>query len=644
MTLPVFINEIFGTTLKLTVQTDQRIVTRRDLVTLQTGKPLPADELFKMANTVLASYGISTTWDGSVLHVVPNEALLAQMPNVIRSRALPELPVALRPIFQVVDLHQVSVTDMQSWLTNAYGAKVRVFPSAKTSSILLLGLPSDVRAAVEAVQVLDQARLAGRESLRVTPVYWTATKLADQLVTVLKAEGYDASSSYDGGGATIMIIPIQANNSVVAFAKDPSVLAHVRQWVADLDQPANADPLNNIFVYSVQNTTSTSLGQTVASVLGGTAPTAGAAGGGAPGPEAHLESAGQTQMLLAANPTQAGAAPRAANQPAGGAGNGTSTATTLANGTRIVVDTDRNALIIVGSAQDYERIRPLLAKLDVPPLEVLIEVTVAELTLNNSDNLGIEWSLGSSIGGGLTQSLGTSSNVVTATGTSGGAGLSVGTGGFNYTLLNGVGAVRFVLNALSQNNHISVLSTPRILAKSGAQASIEVGTQVPIVTSQGTTSALQIGGSSGILQSIEYQKTGVLLTVNPVVHSGNRVDLSVSQDVSAALANTTSSISSPEIEDRNVKTQLTLGDGQTVVIGGIIQDTRNDNDQGVPYLKDIPVLGLLFRNQAVSRNKTELLIFITPYVVATDADASAITEQFRDQMNKWPIPNTTLQW
>jgi general secretion pathway protein D len=560
------------------------------------------------------------------------------MPDVIRSRALPELPVALRPIFQVIDLHQVSVGDMQSWLANAYGAKVKVFPSPRTGSILLLGLPTDVRAAVEAVQILDQARLAGRESLRVTPVYWTATKLADQLVTVLKAEGYDASASYEAAAAAVMVIPIQANNSIVVFAADTGILSHVRQWVADLDQPANADPLNNIFVYSVQNTTAASLGQTVSSVLGGTAGPA--AGAGATTPEARLEGAGQTLMPPQLNPSQA--APRAASQAPGGAGNTAST--TLANGTRLVVDADRNALVIVGSAQDYERIRPLLTKLDVPPLEVLIEVTVAELTLNDSDNLGIEWSLGHNIGDGLTQSLGTSATVTTAAGTVGGAGLSLGTGGFNYTLLNGLGQVRFVLNALSQNNHISVLSTPRILAKSGAQASIEVGTQVPIVTSQGTSSALQIGGSSGILQSIEYQKTGVLLTVSPVVHSGNRVDLSVVQDVSAAIPNATSSISSPEIEDRNVKTQLTLGDGQTVVIGGMIQDTRNDNDQGVPYLKDIPVLGLLFRNQAVSRAKTELLIFITPYVVATDNDASAITRQFRDQMQKWPLPSASLEW
>ncbi|HUZ74929.1 MAG TPA: type II secretion system secretin GspD [Stellaceae bacterium] len=648
--LATFIHEVFSRALKLTVHIDQRVMTRSDLVTLSTGKPLAALDLFRMATKILESYGVAASWDGSVLNIVPNDALMAQMPEIIRTRALPELPIAMRPIFQVVDLTQTSAADMTTLLANVYGSKVRIFPSAKANALLLFGLPEDVRAAVSAVQVLDQGRLAGRRSLRINPVYWSASKLAEQLVTLLKAEGYDAATSATSQAAAIMVIPVEANNSIIVLARDPKLLDHVRDWITELDQPASVDPQSNIFVYSVRNTTAATLGQTVLGVLGGTP------SGAAPPPGAQLEQAGATRstpnapigglggLAPVAQPgtgqSSSGSAGTGRRQEAGGP---SPSATTLASGTRLIIDPVNNALIIVGSAQEYARIRPLLTKLDVPPLEVLIEVTVAEIDLTDTTNLGVEWGLLNHLGNGTRQSVGTLPTVITSTG-GGGGGFGLPSGGFNYTFLNGVGQVRFALNALAQTNHINVLSTPRILAKSGAQASIQVGTQVPIVTSQATSSQISTGGTSGILQSIEYQQTGVLLTVNPVVHSGNRVDLSVDQEVSSALPNTTSGISSPEIQNRTIKTQLTLRDGQTVVIGGMIQTTRNDNDQGVPYLKDIPVLGLMFKSQSIQNDRTELLVFITPYVVSSDSDAAAITKDFRAQMGSWVIPPATLQW
>lgn len=657
VSLPAFINEIFSKTLNLTVQIDPKVTARNDVVTLRTGRRLPADELFQMAKNILAGYGIGVSWDGSVLHIAPEEALLAQMPDLIRSRALPEMPVALRPVFQVVDLHQVSAADMAAWLTSAYGSKVKVFQAGKTPAVMLFGLPENVRAAVDAIGALDQARLAGRQSLRVSPVYWTAKDLAGKLVDVLHAEGYDVASSGTPGAqpgtqTTIMLVPVEANNSLIAFAADGKVLSHIRQWIADLDQPGQADPLRSVFIYMVQNTTAASLGRIVQGVLGGQAV-------GGPTTEVPLERAGRTRAASITGGTAtassgvggatASATPAAA--PAAPPSSGAAAASdaglppaplaesSAAGGsnTRLVIDQARNALVIVGTAQDYQRIRPLLEALDKAPREALIEVTVAELTLSDSDNLGINWTSVNHLGNQYIQRLGTGANVVN------GGGLALGTTGFNYAILNGVGDVRALLNTFAENKRLSVLSTPRVLAKSGSEAKIEVGTEVPIITSQGSTNTIQNAGTTGILQSIDYRKTGVLLTVRPVIHSGNRIDLTVSQEVSAALANTTPGITSPLIQNRNVSTELSLSDGQTVVIGGLISENRNADDAGVPYLKDVPGLGLLFRSQTLSKDRTELLVFITPYVISGDADSAAITEQFRDQMRNWPIPSTRLR-
>ena len=671
VSLPAFVNEVFSKTLNLTVEIDQKVMTRTDVVTLRTGHPLPAEELFRMAENILAGYGIGLVWDGSVLHIAPEDALMAQMPDLIRSRAVPEMPIAQRPVFQIVDLHQVSAADMATWLTNAYGAKVKVFVVGKTPAVMLFGLPDNVRAAIDAISLLDQARLAGRQSLRISPVYWTARDLAAKLVEVLRAEGYDVSTSSSGvaGGqtATVMLVPIEANNSLVAFAADPKVLEHVRKWMTDLDQPGQTDPLHSIFIYMVQNTTATSLGRIVQGVLGG-GRVAGAT------TEVPLEQAGQTRSTtMSSSPASASSAsvaasplPPTGNPPSAGAGPATDTAAPAGAGSaagapaaeagggttaRLVVDAARNALIIIGTAQDYQRIRPLLLELDRAPREALIEVTVAELDLNDTNNLGVNFTGVNHLGGGYTQSYGTGPNVgafSSSTGvnnTSGiGGGIPLGTSGFNYTILNGVGDVRAVLNAYAENNHMSVLSTPRVLAESGSEAKIDVGTQVPIITSQGSTNTIQNAGTTGILQSIDYRSTGILLTVKPVIHSGNRIDLTVSQEVSAALPNTTPGISSPLIQNRDINTQLTLSDGQTVVIGGLISENRSSDNAGVPFLKDIPGVGALFRNQALSKDRTELLVFITPYVISSDADADAITGQYREEMRAWPVPNTNLHW
>ena len=667
VTLAQFINEVFAKTLKLNVQVDPTVEKRTDLVTLRTGRPLTANELLSMAEKILAGYGIGVTWNGDFVRIAPDEALMSEMPTLIRSRALPEIPTQLRPIFQIVDLQQVSANDMMSWLTNAYGSKVRLFSSPSAHAIMVFGLPENVAAVVEAVRLLDQPRLAGRQSLRASPVYWAAGGLASKLAEVLRAEGYDAAISSNATAANppaILLVPVEANNTLLAFAANPALLAHIQQWITDLDKPGQTDPSRNIFIYQVQNTTASSLGQTVESVLSGQQK------GAAATPEVRLEQAGQTSAQLSSagfsslstvsQPGQTGSAPGALTTPsyptAPNSPGGTSSATLQGN-RRLVIDEARNALIFVGTAQDYSQIHQLLEVLDKPPREALIEVTVAEVDLSSSEALGVEFTQPIGLSGGERGLLGTGSNVLaplsssststsgtSSSSTSSSTGLPIGTSGFNLAIFNSANDARLLLNAYAQKTKVTVLSTPRIVAKSGGEAKIDVGTQVPVITSQGTTNTIQNAGTTGILQSIEYIQTGVLLQVNPVIHSGNQIDLKLAQEVSNALPNSTPGISSPLIQNRKVDTEITLTDGQTAMIGGMISQNRTDSDAGIPYLKDIPGLGLLFNTQSPSKSRVELLVFITPYVVSDGEDSKRITQQFQQQMETWPKPSGELHW
>jgi general secretion pathway protein D len=423
-----------------------------------------------------------------------------------------------------------------------------------------------------------------------------------KLIEVLRAEGYEASARLDQAGL-IQLVPVESINGLIVFAPDQQTLNFVIQWAEELDKPSRFGGTSSIFYYPVKNTKAESLAPLLSIVTSvDSAPVAGAAPSGA----------------VAAAPVVPGA------PPTGPAGTGQASPRGTGTEGRIVVDAARNGIIFRGSAEEYSKVRALLESLDQPVREAFIEVTIAEVTLDDTTRLGVEWAL---------RNAGLSESAIVRGGTLGG--LGIGTGGISFTLLNDSGQTRAVINALSSNNQVNILSTPRLLAKSGSEARIQVGNEVPIITSQQTTSTTQ-QGNAAILQSVQYRNTGVILTIKPVVHAGNRVDLDVSQEVSEAATNTTSNISSPTISNRRISTSLSLRDGASVMLGGLMSETRNSGETGVPILKDVPGLGQLFRTNTMSTRKTELLVIITPYIIDGDEDSRAITNSFRSRFPTLP--------
>jgi general secretion pathway protein D len=615
MPLLTFINTIFGDTLHLTFQVDPRVAQRTDMVTLRTGRALPPDQLLALTRAVLRDYGISITFTDNVARILPNEALLQQSPNVIRGRGTAETSESLRPIYQYLSLSNVSAADMVGWLQSAFGPKLRISPAAQSNAILLLGLPDDVQAANDAVRALDQPRLAGRRSIRIEPSFWPANQLAEKLSEILRAEGYSVSTSLQTPSALI-VLSLRPSNSVVVFGNDQKTLAHVEEWARDLDRGSQVDPQRSLFYYGVRNTTAQSLANVLNAVLQNSNPTRAPGVAGPPEgvpPDAPPSGAG--------GPAAAAAAAAAPTGPPPGGG--------LTG--RIVTDPARNAIIFQGSAQEFGQLRPLIENLDQPAREVIIEATVAEVTLGNDETLGVEGIL----------SLGPASlphEVISSTGT------GIGTNGLNIAVLAKGGLTKARLNALASTNRVRVLSTPKILSRSGGEARIQVGAQVPIVTSQGTSSQLQQQGTSAILQSIQYRDTGVILTVKPTIYAGNQVDLEIKQEVSQAVQNDTSGLSTPVISNRTVATQLSLEDGATVLLGGLITDNATSTNSGIPVLQDIPGIGFLFGTQRVTKARTELFVFITPYIIASPTEAARLTDIFKDRLQSLPQPNSTLHW
>ncbi|MFH1295684.1 MAG: type II secretion system protein GspD, partial [Bacteroidota bacterium] len=283
------------------------------------------------------------------------------------------------------------------------------------------------------------------------------------------------------------------------------------------------------------------------------------------------------------------------------------------------VDGNRNALIIYATPKKYNSLESLLKKLDVMPVQVLIEASVAEVTLTDTLQYGLEWFLKNNDKKqtSIFQTLG---------------GLGLGSGGLDASLITDSEKFQMLINALAQEDMVKILSSPRVTVRDGKSASIIVGTEVPVTTSEATTSEVTEEGSSGIIRSVQYRSTGVSLQVTPSVHAKGVVTLEITQEVSEAQSNTTSDISSPMILNRTITTEVVAGDGQTVLLGGLIKENKSETVTRIPLLGSIPILGHLFKTTSKGSDRTELVIMITPHIIRNtqqiDEMRAAIFESF----------------
>ena len=578
--LPVFIDTIFATILKRNVSVDPAVAQRKELVSLKSGKAQSASGLYEAAKSVLKSFGIAVTEYNGLVRVTAATGNTGFVPEIRRGRSLPDVPAALRPVFQIVDLEAVSPTNVVGWLRTVFGQRLQVQDDLGNQAVLVSGQSDDVAAAIEAIRVLDQPTMRGRSSARIAPLFWSADEMARRLAEILQAQGYTVGTAALAQ-APIILLPVPPLNSVLVFARSDEVLNHVLRWATELDQPASGRGSAGYFTYPVRNLDAAELAKTLQDVM----------------------------------------------NPATG-----SSASAGSVRSRVVVNPGSNTLIIQGSPTEYQQWFGLLQELDRPPRSALVSVTIAEVRLTTGEQLGFEWMLKEFQSGGYNVKAGT----IGAFGTAGIGGLSA--------VISAAGNVspRALLNALASTTRVRVLANPSVMARNGEMAYIQVGSEVPVVSSQqstGVTASLVPGGGgaalqSGVLQTIQYRSTGVILRVKPVIHSGGRIDLDVEQEVSSASATLSGVSASPTIATRRISTKLSVTDGATVLLGGLMQETASNADTGIPILKDIPYLGNLFKSRNDTRDRTELVVLITPYVIADEFEAHAITDAFRRQF-KW---------
>jgi len=285
----------------------------------------------------------------------------------------------------------------------------------------------------------------------------------------------------------------------------------------------------------------------------------------------------------------------------------------LATDARIIADDETNTLIIDASPRTADTLRELISKLDVAPAQVLVDVTIAEVTLDHDTKLGLEWSWVDKATAGSTP--------MTAT-TSAKFGLASQTSGFKYSIIADTNTFDALLYAMASDQRVSILSKPKVFTRNNQAAQINISQSVPYL--RGTT----ITGTGVTQNNYEYIDVGIVLDVTPHVSSGDKVTLDVSQ--TANEVNGFTSFEAPIIATRSAVTSVTLKDGQTVVLGGIMKTTSTNRIDKVPLLGDLPVLGQLFRNRSKVESKTELMVFLRPRIVRTVEEIDAMTTEARE--------------
>jgi general secretion pathway protein D len=293
---------------------------------------------------------------------------------------------------------------------------------------------------------------------------------------------------------------------------------------------------------------------------------------------------------------------------------------------KIVADDTKNSLLVMANDRDYQRVLRVVQGLDVVASQVLIEAVIAEVSLNDDLQFGLQWQFAKN--GTPTA---TFSNALTG-------GVAASFPGFNYAV--NTANIAATLSALNALTHVNIISTPSLMVLDNKTARLQIGDQVPITTQTATST---VTSQTAIVNSITMQDTGVILSVTPRINESGRVQLDIEQEVSSVVKTTTSNIDSPTIQQRRVKTTVVVSDGEVLALGGMIQDSASKSSNQLPILGDIPGIGAMFANRKDSVAKTELVILITPKVVRDGTESRLVTEEYRRKMNVYMPRASTRQ-
>lgn len=626
-------------------------------VTVHTSRPVRKSSAIELFQSALRVSGAAVVKSGGVYKVVPADQAATSGAS-ISSGPIDSESYSVGESARVVQLRYVSASEMKRVLEpiSSRGGIVRADDARNT--LTLSGSLQDIATLEDAIAMFDIDTMRGMSFALVPIKSGDADVLAEDLRNVFGSEKEGPMSGM------IRFIGNKRLSSILVISSQSQYLSRARAWIQRLDARAEGSE-KQFYTYRVQNRPAKELVQVLAAMFGadtganrgaGVSPRFGSSslssGSGAGGanqpanvpsnPLGALSAAGPNggggfgggpsgsgglgATMGMGGPSALGASIGAQNGQQPGAGPPQAVALGEDSRFKVAVDEAKNALVVMATPEDYRRLARIVETLDVLPNQVYIEATIAEVSLNDDLHFGVRWFLQK-----RTSTTGFSSalpekpapNTILGDNLIG-AGVSAVFPGFSYALR--ATNAQVTLNALNAITNVNIISTPSLTVLDNRQAMLQVGDQIPVTTLTSTTA---LGNT---FNSVNYQNTGVILAITPHISESGRVMLDLEQEVSNVAPNSDPNTTTPTIQQRKVKTQVVVNDSESLMLGGLIKDSRSRGADQIPVLGDVPIVGNAFKDKTDSIGKTELLIMITPHVVRSLNEAREITDEYKRKL------------
>jgi len=575
-----FIHYTLGELLQVSYFIEPSIKSKKTPVTLELKEPVNAQRLFQLVQEVFSQNEVSITLNDDIFYIFP-EPKKGNKSDVAFGfgRVEASVPNVSGKIIQMVPIKYGVSIGMRSMFSSLVDARISV--DSAQNMLTVEGKRASVLRALALVELIDSPTLSKKAMALMSFKYIDSTTFIEKVSLLLEQEGIYTKSSRDSS-ATLQFVPIEHLGKIVVFATANEILDRVEYWAKQLDKPATGAE-QSFYIYHPKFARASDIGQSLAPLLGGS---------------------------FKSNKSKAEAAPSTAatgdTAPKPSSSTGNTVQSIEGDGIRLVVDERANALIFYSTGQYYQELQPILNQLDIMPKQVMMEVVIAEVKLTGSFSKGVQYAIESGAAGTRKEAFSFNTD---------------GKGGFNYSIVGLPGNVS--VNLSQTDGLVNVLSRPTLLVRDGVAASISVGDDIPTV---GSTTSDPLNGERETT-TIEYRQTGVDLTVTPTINAQGTVIMTIQQSISN-VSDTSGASDNPSFFERTLNTEVVAGNGQTVMLGGLISENKSNGASSVPFFGSLPVLGHLFRSDSSSTDKTELVILVTPKIVQNTDDWQRVKQSF----------------
>jgi len=578
LALKDYLHYVMGELLNVSYILGEQVKNDNQSVTLNLQQDISQRKLFNVSEQLLSERGYIIRFEDGIYYIHKTEGSADQGSIVYGyGKTLADVPDSPSTIVQLVPF----TFGMQTSLANTLKqiVNIKATPDFQRNTIILQGKRKDVIRALEFINLMDQPAFKNRQIGVYKANFVSTEELVEKLPALLKQEGISVSAKGQNDMA-ISIVALDRIATLIIFANSKTIIERAGFWAEKIDQAPSGNELQ-YFIYKPQFALATDLGESLSILISGGSGSSGAGVG------SSTSASGQN-----------------ANKNSTSAKGKSSVSMSAANeDMSLVIDERANALIFNTTGDKYRKLLPLIKRLDVMPKQVILEMMIAEVKLTDEFKQGVEFAL-TNKGAAVT----------------GGFDLTSGAGGLSYLLTGSQGSLSY--NLLQTNTNVNVLSRPSLLARDGVQASITVGDDIPTV---GEIVTDPVNGSQ---TSIVYRKTGVDLQVTPTINARGIITMVIQQKISNQAPGDDSVAGSPIIFERSITTEVVAASGQTVILGGLISENRTINDRSVPFLSSLPFIGKLFDSTSDTKDKTELVVLVTPRIIESPAEWDELMNNF----------------